>query len=222
MKLLLKCIFALLLVQSAFAEPTGVSYRAIRVVGRSESVVTSPALKLGDVADITSPRSEDNEAVLALRRMALGTSPAPGGSSTLYGEALLGNLRREGVNLDHVMYSFPRELKITRAYREIPLEEIEQAVKSFIDSGGHDMQVKQIDYKQPFRVAPNARPIQAIAIKSMQPGQVGFDLRSSSDDGDARFQLRAMVDDWRMIPVAKRQVPKGVALAGADIEMRRL
>lgn len=202
------------------AEIAGVTYRTIRVTGRLESIVTEKDITLGDVADIASPRLEDDESVLALRKIMVAVSPKPGEVLSLRGEDILSSMKREGVKLDQVAYSLPSEVKVSRAYREIPLAEIERAVDSMLKSSGRDIQVKNFEYAKPFKVAPHAAQIQAIAIKPIQPGQVGIDLQSTDGSNDARFQLRAMVDEWKLIAIAGRSVSKGSAFTGADIEMR--
>jgi flagella basal body P-ring formation protein FlgA len=51
---------------------------------------------------------------------------------------------------------------------------------------------------------------------------MGVDFRALSDSDDARFQLKALVDEWKLVPVAVRPVTRGTVVTASDIELTRV
>lgn len=190
----------------------------IQIVGRSQVTVTEPMIRLSDIAEISSSRSEDDENVLELRKIEIMKSPQPGASAPIDAAFLLDRLKDQGVRLNDLRYTFPRTMSVQRAFREVSLNELEQAVRALLEKTEPNMELRRIDSRNPIKVAANAPKIEAISVDASKSGQIGVDFRSVDD---MRFSLRALVDEWRLVPTARRPLMKGDSVKGADIELVR-
>ena len=132
------------LATTAFAENLPNPPTTIRLVGRAETVVTESMIRLSDVAQIDSPNLLDDEAIIQLKKITVGTSPKAGESRVIEGSQILEKLRDQGVRLSSLRYSFPRQVTITRAYREVKLDEIQRVLTSFLLQSDRHIDVKQI------------------------------------------------------------------------------
>ena len=168
----------------------------IRLQGRTEIVVTEPVVRLGDVALIESAAVADDEAMVELRKIPLGNSPKAGDSLTMEGIAILEKLRDAGVSLDSVLYTFPKQVRITRAYREVSYDELERALTSFILAQDKKIDVKHLLADKPVKIPADALSIEVVGLQAMQPGHFGVDYRSRAGSGEVRFQMKALGDEW--------------------------
>jgi flagella basal body P-ring formation protein FlgA len=194
----------------------------IRIVGRGEVVVTEPVVRLSDVAQIESARVQDDEAVVQLRKIVIAQSPKAGQSAALQGMDILSRLRDEGVKLDSIRYTLPREVSVTRAFREITADELERALLSFVSRSDKQLEVKKLVIDNPVRVPPDASGVEVVGLRATNPGHIGVDYRALSESDDTRFQLKALVDEWRLVPVATRPVARGSVVSAQDIELTRM
>lgn len=212
-------VAAQLWIGSVVAEaPKGAS-PTIRVQGRSDAIVTDKAVRLGDIAQIDSPNIQDDEAIIQLKKIPVGVSPKAGESVTLEGTTVLERLRDEGVRLDSIRYSLPRNISITRAFREVKLDELERALSSFISKGDKHVDVKQLVIDRPIRVPTDSLGLEVVALQTTKPGHMGVDYKSVAGSDEVRFQLKAVADEWRLMPVASRPLVKGATITANDVQL---
>jgi len=207
---------------SVVAESPKGSSPTIRVQGRAEAIVTDKTVRLGDVAQIDSPNIQDDEAIIELKKIAVGVSPKAGESVTLEGSTVLERLRNEGVRLDSIRYSLPRNIAVTRAFREVKLDELERALTSFLSKGEKQVDVKQLVVDRPIRVPTDSLGLEVVALQTTKPGHIGVDYKSVAGSDEVRFQLKAFADEWRLMPVASRPLVKGVTVAANDVQLMKV
>lgn len=204
---------------SVMAEAPKASSATIRVQGRADAIVTDKTIRLGDVAQIDSPNVQDDEAIIHLKKISLGDSPKVGESVTLEGTSVLERLREEGVRLDSIRYSLPRQIAVTRAFREVKMDELERALHAFLSKGEKNVEVKQIVMDRPIRVPTDSLGLEVVALQTTNPGHMGIDYKSIAGSDEVRFQLRALADEWRLMPVASRPLAKGAMVSGEDVKL---
>lgn len=195
---------------------------AIRVQGRADAVVTEPTIRLGDIAQVDSANIQDDEAVSQLKKIAIGNSPKAGETTTLDGSRVLERLRDDGVKLSSIRYSLPRQISVTRAFREVKLDELERALSFFLSKNNREVDVKQIVVDKPVRIPTDSLGLEVVALNATQPGHLGVDYKSVAGSDEVRFQLRAVADEWRLMPVAQRPLAKGAVVSAGDIQLQRI
>lgn len=213
---------SLVISESAFAEAPIVAPVTIRVQGRNEAVVTEGTIRLGDVAQIDSPNVQDDEAIIHLKRISIGTSPQAGETTMLEGSRVLERLRSEGVRLESIRYTVPREISITRAFREVKVDELERALSAFLAKGEKQLDVKQIVIDKPVRLPTDSLGLEVVALQTTKPGHIGVDFKSIAGSDEVRFQMKAIADEWRMMPVAVRPMMKGSIVSANDVQLSRM
>lgn len=205
------CVF------EAVAEPT-----AIRMQGREDVVVTKAVVQLQDIAQIESPRVQDDEMLITLKRIVVGSSPKVGEKMTIEGTDILAKLRSEGVRLDQIRYSLPRQVVVTRAFREVTTDELELALASFLEREDRQIDVKKLVVERPVRIPPDSDGVEVVALSAAQPGRFGVDFRSRTASDEVRFQLRAIGDEWRLMPVAAKPLKRGEVVSGEAVELMKM
>ncbi len=206
----------------AAAETSLVGASTIRVQGRSEVVVTESSIRLGDIAQIDSPNVQDDEAVIQLKKISVGASPKAGETAMLEGSKILEKLQEQGVRLNALRYSLPRQVVVTRAFREVKMDELERTLTSFLASSGRQFDVKQIVMDKPIRVPTDSYGLEVVSLRTTQPGHIGVDYKSVAGSDEVRFQLRAVADEWRLMPVATRPLAKGIMITASDIQLQKV
>jgi flagella basal body P-ring formation protein FlgA len=191
----------------------------IRLQGRSETVVTEPVVHLSDVALIESAAVSDDEAIVELRRIPLVNSPKAGESLTIEGVSIIEKLRDAGVRLDSLLYTFPKQVRVTRAYREVSYEELERALRSFILAEDRKIDVKHLVAEKQVRIPADALSIEVVGLQAIQPGHFGVDYRSRAASGEVRFQMKALADEWRMMPAAAKPIKRGDVITASDVRL---
>lgn len=226
MKVILTASFALVALclgaLSVAAETQKASPNLIRVQGRGEAVVTEGTIRLGDIAQIDSPNVRDDEAIIHLKRIAVGASPKAGETILLDGSQVLERLRDDGVRLDSLRYTLPRSISVTRAFREVKMEELERALNAFITKGEKQLDLKQILVDKPVKIPTDSLGLEVVALQTTKPGHIGVDFKSVAGSDEVRFQMKALADEWRMMPVAARPMAKGAIVTGNDIQLARM
>ena len=194
----------------------------IRLQGRTDVVVTEPVVRLGDVALIESAAVADDEAMVELRKIPLANSPRAGESLTIEGVAILEKLKDAGVRLDSVLYTFPKQVQVTRAYREVSRDELERALKSFLLVQDRKIEVKHLLAERPVRIPADALSIEVVGLQAMQPGHFGVDYRSRAGSGEVRFQMKALADEWRIMPTAVKPLKRGEIITASDVRLMKV
>ncbi len=198
------------------------AFNGIMLHGRNEAVVAGGTIRLGDVADIMSPRAEDNSTVERLRSIEVAAAPRAGDTLRIEGATVLQRLASDGIDLNSVRYSFPRELTVTRSFREVQMAELEQALSSFLAKNPKPIEVKKIALDRSVKVPSDSVGVEVVALETTRPGHIGIDYKALSASDDARFQLRASVDSWRMLPVAAKPIKRGTVVNAEDIKLVRV
>jgi len=216
-------ITALLLLsvcQEAGAEaPQTLAYDGISVRGKTEAVVSGRAVSLGDVADVASPRVEDDQQVLRLRRITVAASPKAGETVRLEGGRVLERLHDEGIALNSIRYSIPREIAVTRSFREVSLDELEGALREFLGKNPRQLDVQKLSLERAVRIPSYSLGVEVVALETTRPGHIGVDYRSVSGSDEARFQLKATAQSWRMLPVASKPLKRGDVIQADDVKL---
>lgn len=197
--------------------------RSISVIGRAEVTTTKDYVQLGDVSDISALTGENDEAIIGLKRIWIATSPKPNEASLIQGEQIVEKLREQGVNLNSISYSFPQNIRVKRAGREILPNEIKSAIEEYLSANKKDMAVKEVKLLKPTYVSPGdltleiASDIPVNAFTRTFAIEAGVDGKSTT-----RFNVDSIIEEFRKIPVARRQVSKGSVISEGDIEMARM
>ncbi len=197
--------------------------KTISVIGRKDSFVTKKSVSLSDIAKVRSARSSDDEAVIALKKITITSAPRPGKSETVSAARILERLREEGVNLNSIGYSFPRILKITRASRQITVQELEAAIQDQIDREELDMALKKVEYQEPVHVIPGVTSLDVELRRTNHKGKVSAVVTARvKDEAPVRFHVNAQIEEWAEVPVAGRALYKGAIVQEQDLVMARL
>ncbi len=211
-----------LLATAAIAENLPNPPSNIRLLGRAETVVTEPVIRLSDVAQIDSPNLQDDEAIIHLKRVEIAQSPKAGESRVIDGTHILERLRDQGVRLSGIRYTFPRQVTVTRAYREVKLDEVQKALTDFLTRGDKHIEVKHIVMDKPVRIPTDSFGLEVVSLQTTQPGHIGVDFKSIAGSDEVRFQLKALADEWRMMPVATRPLTRGAVINASDVQLHRI
>jgi flagella basal body P-ring formation protein FlgA len=222
MRFFVSVVFIASLLFSGAAEALPKQRTEIRLQGRTEAVVTEPVVRLGDVALIESAAVADDEAILELRAIPIVNSPRAGESLTVEGVSVIEKLRDAGVRLDSLLYTFPRQIQVTRAYREVAREELERALKSFLLAQDRKIEVKHLLADKPVKIPADALSIEVVGLQAMQPGHFGVDYRSRAGSGEVRFQMKALADEWRVMPIAAKPLKRGEIVTAGDVKLSKV
>lgn len=194
----------------------------IRLQGKTNVIVTEAIVRLGDVSLIESPAVADDEAMVELRKIPLVNSPRAGESLAIEGVTILEKLRDSGVRLDSLLYTFPKQVQVTRAYREVSRDELERALKSFVLAQDRKIEVKHLLAERPVRIPVDALSIEVVGLQAMQPGHYGVDYRSRAGSGEVRFQMKALADEWRIMPTAVKPLKRGGIITASDVRLTKV
>ena len=221
-KFMVIAALALSLVNFASAETISNGKTDIRLQGRGEVVVTDAVIRLADIALIESASVADDSSIVELRKIPLGNSPRAGETLTIDGVAVLEKLKDAGIRLNTLLYTFPKEIRVTRAYREVSQDELERALKSFLLTQERQIEVKQLLADRPVKIPADALSVEVVALQATQPGHFGVDYRSRASSGDVRFQMKALAEEWRMVPTAAKPLKRGDVVDAADIRLSKM
>ena len=195
--------------------------RSIRVIGRSKMTVSTPHIRLGDVATIHSRRPEDNDVIIGLKKLVIDPAPKPGQETTLSATTILQRMQEQGVRLNDIGYRFPRVMTVTRAGRNITEFEISSVIEDSIARSGKDIQLRSVSVPD-IMIAPGDVTFVVSPSGSRQAGQMTFRVTAKvPDEEDIRFRVRANVDQWLEVPVAKRGIRLGERIQPDDLMMAR-
>ena len=204
-------------VESASAQPR------IRVIGRESVTVTGERVRLEDIAEVSSAQISDDEAVIAIKKVELMTSPAPGQRNTIAAMGVLERLRTANVDLTQIGYRLPSIITVTRAGRAVSVDEVRAVIEGLLASQRREITVKQVRLDPDLFVAPGAITLSAEPMFSQSPGQLPFMITARADGmPDVRFKAIATADEWREVPVAARSIPRGAVVESSDVVMARL
>ena len=200
-----------------------VAERRVRVVGRKAATVTTKFIRLGDIAEVIGKAIKDDDIVIGLKKINLGESPAPGKFAALTASSILQKMKDEGVMLDEVGYTLPRVVKVTRASRTISPEEIKAVIHNYMSGTDRDIEIQKIHYNKGIKVAPGNLSLKVARGEVNTSGLMDFSIVAEVDqEKPMRFSVKADVDEWRSVPVAKRPLIRGAVIGSDDVAMARL
>lgn len=217
-----RVVIALAVLTVAHAQAAPGRATSVRVQGRSDVVVTEPTVRLGDIAQIDSTSVIDDELIVKLRTILVARSPQVGDSTVIEGLHVLERLKGEGIPLDSLLYTFPRQIKVTRAFREVSADELSKALQSFLVSQDRKIDVRQLMADKPVKIPTDSFGVEVVALQAVKPGHFGVDYRSIAGSDEVRFQLRAIADEWRLMPVATKPLKKGEVVKAEDVKLERI
>lgn len=223
-----RLVFLIVAAVFCVCEPLGAeapqtpSFSGISVLGRATVVATGPMVTLGDVADIISPRVEDDSQIIRLKGISIAPSPKAGESAQLEGTQILARIQDAGVDLSSIRYTIPRDVSVTRSFREVSLNELESALSSFLGKNPQQVDVKKLVVDRPIRIPADSGGVEVVALSTTNPGHLGIDYRSLSGADEARFQLKAFADRWRMMPVATKPLKRGAVVEATDVQLAKI
>ena len=84
------------------------------------------------------------------------------------------------------------------------------------------MDVKQIMMEKPIRVLTDSLGLEVVALQTTKPGHIGVDYKSIAGSDEVRFQLRAIADEWRLMPIAVRPLAKGAIVSANDVQLAKI
>ncbi len=214
--------FAIALYLSCGAALVNADDHLVKIVGRQQVTVTTPQVHLGDLADVTPIKLGNDDSVIALKKILLGTSPKPGQQTTVAANQIIEALKSSGVKLSSVGYSLPRVITVQRAGRKILPDEVKSVIESFFAHNDREVALKGIQFDQEIFVAPGSLKIEAQPIENSRPGSQGFSMLAvSGTEQPIRFDVTANLDEWVEVPVAARAIQRGVTVDQKDIAFAR-
>lgn len=197
--------------------------RTLHVVGRATNVVTATEIRLGDVAEIIATAATEDEAVIALQKIVLERSPAPGKDVGIPAAKILDRMKAAGVDIDAIGYTLPRVIEVKRASRSITEAEVLQAIEAATSAAGREISVKRVSLGGDIQVGPADTVVAAIPFGARGAGRLGFTITMRDEEGRASsFPVEAVIDEWAEMPVAKRALPRGAVVTEDDVMMARL
>jgi flagella basal body P-ring formation protein FlgA len=179
-------------------------------------------VKLGDIATIESALTGDDEAMVELRKIVIAQAPRAGDSITVQGVSVLERLRDSGVQLQSLFYAFPREIKVTRAFREVNEDELQRALLSYLTDNSKSLEVKHIVTDKSVKIPADSFGVKVVDLRPVAPGHYDVSYSSIAGSEPVRFQMRALGDEWRLMPVAAKSLRKGDTITAGDVRMNRV
>ncbi len=218
---ILMLVLGLLAATSALALPH--LEKRVTIVGRSTATVTKRTIQLGDIADITAADKRDDEAVIALSRIAIDQSPAPGQVVTLTGDQLLAKIQAAGVAMATLRYTLPRTIAVERAGRAIGKAELEEDLRRILNQDGREVVIRDILISGAPLIATGPVQFSLEAFPSSNPSRELFSVRAVQPESQPiSFQVEVLVDEWREVAVARRLIGRGTVVGSDDVAMARL
>ena len=223
MKKLFPVIAILLIIPLISEAAERAQTRSIKVIGREAAVVTTDTVRLMDIAEISSPQVSDDEAVIGLQKVQIGTSPRPGEEITIPAASVLERLRTQGISLEQIAYTLPRIMKIKRAARPLAREEVLELVNSYMRSSGSNAALRNLSFPADTQLAPGDVHFEVQRLADTRPGRMSFTLTARVKGAeDVRINVEAEADEWREIPVASRSLARGSIVGPEDIMLARM
>lgn len=195
----------------------------VRVIARDKATVTKPIITLADIADVEEMSSGQDDLVIGIKKVQVGTAEKAGETIELQASTILDALRDQGINLRDVGYSIPKTVKVTRAGREISIKEIKEAIEGYFLDQGKEATLKKISSLDGIKVPPGDITLQPIFNGRKRDGNSYFDISFAQDGIEiGKFPVIAKIDEFNVVPVASRQVERGEIIDEGSIEMARM
>lgn len=191
------------------------------LVLRDEAYVKGPQVLLGDVADI------DGELAPVLKEIDLGTAALPGDSKRLNAALVESRIRNAGVDVASLEVKGAPTVRATTMHLEINGDMLANSLREFIEASmPWDPANTEIDI------------LPGVADFRVPDGEVVFDWQANPQyrylgqgafrgavivDGQAqkRFTMKAAIESYGDIVVARTDIPRGQILSPNLLEVRK-
>lgn len=191
-----------------------------RVVVARESIVSSDAIRLGDIATL------EGEGARALEGVTLGTAPAAGESRTLSGTAVLAALGR-AADLREITYTIPAAVRVRRATQQVTEAEVRQLLEGYLAEHlagtPGDVVIRTVELSAPIQVPEGAYTARVIAPPNAPLfGRIRVQVEFVVGDRPVKTTwITADVGLYGKVIVTRRPVARGETLAGDDVTIDR-
>lgn len=195
----------------------------IRLIARDKATVTKPIITLSDIAEVEEMQVGQDDLVIGIKKVQIGTAPKAGETVELQASSILDALRDQGINLREVGYSIPKSIKVTRAGREITINEVREAIESYFQEQGKEATLKKISSLEGIKVPPGNITLEPIFTGRKRDGNSSFDISFSQNGVEiGKFPVVAKIDEYNLVPIASRKVERGEIIDEGSVEMARV
>lgn len=196
---------------------------SIVVRGRESVVVTTNQVRMADIAEVSSAQAKDDDALVALNKIEIDRSPAPGKTLALSAAQILERLQAAGVDVTGIGYVLPRQTSIRRASRNISEAEVRVAVEEALRKTGREVAIREVRFPAETQVVPGNIRLESSTLARTKPGQADVKIRVKADGvEDQVFDAAVLLDEWDEIPVARHGLNKGMVVGAEDVMMARM
>jgi flagella basal body P-ring formation protein FlgA len=210
---------ALVLCAAAAGSVFAASLPSARFFERAE--VEGDEIRLGDVAriDVDDPALADD-----LRRVVLGRSPLPGKSRVLDAAAILQRFKQAEIDPARLDLQFPAEIVVSRAAMEVGRDQIESAVKAFIEqqSAGRKVRLKELKVSETVVLPTGRLTTRVSAPRHMElAGSVPLAVELAvNGEAQKKIWVTATLEALALAVVTRRPMGRYTPLEEEDIETR--
>ena len=197
----------------------------IYIRGKQEVTITKPVITLSDIASIDSTKNNLDEVIIGIGKTFIQNSPMPNKEVSISANRIVEIMKGEGLKLSKIGYVFPKSIKVKRAGRPLTENEVSKAINDYFDKEMREVSVKKIYMKDNIYVAPDDLLIKVISFSKepFKKNMGSFLLQIISSKGDIQKEMiNALIEEWKDVPVASRQINKGEIVEESDFIMARM
>lgn len=197
---------------------------SVRVYDQTE--ILADQVLLGEIARIDG---EDAAFVRRLEGVVIGRSPLPGKTRSLDGATVLSRLRQSGIEPERIDLQMPAEVVLSRGAVTIERDQIEQAVRGFLQrqvagKPAESFAIKDIRVSEAVVLPKGPLSIQVNAPKNSElagslPLQVTFKV---DPDFERRIWVTVSLERRVNVVVARRPLGRFKPIEADDIEWKAL
>lgn len=191
-----------------------------RVVVARDATVSTPTIRLGDVATLEGDAA-------ALADVTLGAAPVTGDARALDGNTVLAALRRAGADLNAISYTIPATVRVRRASQEVGEAAAREAIEGFLDetlrAEGADAVLRAVEVPGIVRI-PAGPYTTRVTAPSGAPlvGRTRLQVDFLVDGRPEKtLWVGAEIGVWADVVVLRRPIAHGEPIAAADLAVDR-
>ena len=197
----------------------------IYIRGKQEVTITKPVITLSDIASIDSTKNNLDEVIIGVGKTFIQNSPMPNKEVSIPASKIVEIMKGEGLKLNKIGYVFPKSIRVKRAGRLLSEQEVQKAISDYFDKEMREVSVKKIYMKNNIYVAPDDLLIKVISFSKepFKKDMGSFVLQITSSKGDVQKEMiNALIEEWKDVPVANRQINRGEIVNEGDFVMARM
>ena len=197
----------------------------IYIRGKQEVTITKPVITLSDIASIDSTKNNLDEVIIGVGKTFIQNSPMPNKEVSIPASKIVEIMKGEGLQLNKIGYVFPKSIRVKRAGRLLSEQEVQKAISDYFDKEMREVSVKKIYMKNNIYVAPDDLLIKVISFSKepFKKDMGSFVLQITSSKGDVQKEMiNALIEEWKDVPVANRQINRGEIVNEGDFVMARM